>query len=221
MNYDLPRSDCSLLDRPEYLAELIAVPNPVIYEVGCNDGLDTTKILNIFPEACITCFEPDPRAIEEFKRSAGGYKCTLHECALGASHGKAIFYQSSGTRRGAYKKDWNLSGSLNNPTAHRKFSPWVQFTRVIEVEVRRLDSFKPKGSIVDLLWMDVQGGEKNVILGGREVLSRTKLIYVEFGHWEEPLYEGQMTLQETIEELGAGWKPLGVYDECNLLAIHE
>ena len=203
----------------KHLKKLLRTDTPAIFEIGCNDGLDTAKMLKVFPKARIQCFEPDPRAVKEFLSSSVAGKCELHQVAIGRDViAKKAFYQSSGHTRGAYKKDWNLSGSLNTPTGHMRYSPWVKFKRVIEVVVKPLDSFVEDNQIIDLLWMDVQGGEQNVMRGGRKALAQTRYIYTEFGHWHEPLYEGQMTLDETIAELGSDWQPLGIYENSNILA---
>lgn len=47
---------------------LVGKRNPVILEVGANIGQTTHKFLQEMPEATIYCFEPDPRAIAEFKK---------------------------------------------------------------------------------------------------------------------------------------------------------
>lgn len=224
----LPKFRYSILSNPLYLQLLINTSPATFLEMGCNDGLDSQKILQIFPNGRLICFEPEPRAIEQFHDRMDEYKdrCSLFHVAIGAKNGRATFHQSSGTKENTYKDDWDLSGSLNEPTGHLSYSPWVKFNNQIEVEVHTLDSFfTQKGfqppSIVDLFWLDVQGGERNVMLGGKETLKRTRFIYTEFGHWKKPLYDGQMSLRETIEELGEDWEPLAIFENCNLLAVNK
>jgi FkbM family methyltransferase len=213
----LPSRNKTLLEDCDYLKSLIGKDNPVIFEIGCNDGLDSEKFIKLFPDAEIHCFEPEPRAIKQFRDRINDPRCHLYEFALGAKDGISEFYQSSGTKKGAIKKDWDFSGSLNRPTGHLDYSPWVKFKTQIEVQVRTLDGFCWPQDLIDLIWMDVQGGERNVIQGGVETLKRTRYIYTEFGHWKKPLYEGQMTLEGTIKELGSDWTPLGIYENCNIV----
>lgn len=216
-NYDKSLSSC-----PSLLRKLIRVVNPTILDIGSNDGSDAVKLVSVFPMATIHCFEPDPRAFSVLQKRRVRSKIApafLYNVALSDLQGRAKFYQSSGSKPKIVKRDWDLSGSLNKPTGHLEYSPWVKFESEIEVDTRILDGYNFK--YVDLIWMDVQGGERKVIEGGRNTLERTRFLYAEYGHWNKPLYEGQMTRQETIECLGEGWKPIGIFENCNLLLQNE
>lgn len=68
----------------------------VFLEIGANDGVDTNKFLEAFPEVVIHCFEPDSRAISAFKRNVKSPRVHLHETAIGAIDGSVTFYQSDG-----------------------------------------------------------------------------------------------------------------------------
>src|ERR1700734_4400073 len=52
----------------EAIAALVGKPDPVILEIGCNDGTDTLALLRVMPQASFHCFEPDARAIARFKK---------------------------------------------------------------------------------------------------------------------------------------------------------
>src|SRR5262245_56296770 len=43
--------------------ELVGRDDPLILEIGCNDGTDTAELLSTFPRGQIHCFECDPRPI--------------------------------------------------------------------------------------------------------------------------------------------------------------
>lgn len=214
----------SLIHYPNFLTKLIGKTNPVVLEVGCNDGQDTLELVKLFPSGTFHCFDPEPRAIESWKRQdfgrhLNGGSCSIYPVALSCQIGTSVFHQSSGTTKGAYKSDWDLSGSLNKPTGHLQYSPWVKFESEIEVETTTLDCFIKEKRVeeVDLLWMDVQGGERNVLEGAKETLSKTRLLYTEYNHVSYTLYEGGMTLTETINYLGKGWKMIGLFEGCNVL----
>src|SRR4051812_26451467 len=55
----------------DQLRSLIGRPDPVIVEVGCNDGEQTLRFREVFQDATIYCFEPDPRAAARFRRNVG------------------------------------------------------------------------------------------------------------------------------------------------------
>src|SRR5690348_11359232 len=50
-NSPLVESEC-------YLRGLLSA-NPVILEIGCNDGEDSVKLLNLFDQVRLFCFEPE------------------------------------------------------------------------------------------------------------------------------------------------------------------
>lgn len=206
------RRERPLIDYADYLRSMIGCADPVILEIGCNDGADTEKLLKLFPNAEMHCFEPDPRAIKKFhERFSGDPRVVLRCCAVADFCGTATFHQSTSD------DDWDMSGSLNAPTGHLEYSPWCRFDRDIEVTVIALDSLDDEVDEVSLIWLDVQGAEAKVIRGGRDVLRRTKYLYTEYGHWKRPLYEGQMSLDETTEFLGGDWRLLGTYEGYNAL----
>ena len=200
--------DCFRHDmKPAAVREFVTLPRSVILEIGCNDGTDTNELLQALPEARIYCFEPDPRAVERFKKTVHSDRATLFELAISERDGTATFNGSSGrpsnVKPGAshycFLDEWDLSGSLCKPTGHLEFSPWTTFPedRRFLVNTTRLDSWAcltfPFGAI-DFIWADVQGAEAMMIKGGPETLRRTKFLYTEF--YDKPMYEGQPNLDD-------------------------
>lgn len=176
----------------------------VILEVGANDGTDTIRFLDSFPEAEIHCFEPDPRAIAAFKQNVRSPRVHLYQVALGSDDTRMRFYQSSGAppgREEEFPEGWHLSGSLRPPKAHLDEHPWCRFETSIEVSVQRLDTWATQAGIssVDFMWADVQGAEIDLIRGGRETLKSTALFYTEVSDTE--LYEGQAAFSVVQEAL--------------------
>lgn len=91
----------------EKIRSLINKSSPVIFEVGCADGLDTLEFIQTFNDLSfkLFCFEPDPRNIEEFKKRINDHRVFLYEIAIGDKNGLADFNQSSTI----------CSSSLKNP----------------------------------------------------------------------------------------------------------
>ncbi len=56
-----------LLTVHEHIVSLLQKPDPVILDIGCNDGTDAQCFLRLCPEAKLYCFEPDARAAARFK----------------------------------------------------------------------------------------------------------------------------------------------------------
>nr|WP_281035189.1 FkbM family methyltransferase [Mesorhizobium tamadayense] len=194
------REPISSLKVHRQIASLLQKPDPVILDIGCNDGTDTRRFLRLCPKAKLYCFEPDPRAATRFKKNMNLYldKVKLLEIALSDRNGTIDFHPSNGE---GSAKDWDQSGSIRRPKNHLVEHDWVRFDRPISVETRRLDDWCSEANLtkIDFIWMDVQGAESDVIAGGRQTLSNTRFIYTEYSDHE--LYEGQLSLQAILDLL--------------------
>jgi 2-O-methyltransferase len=200
--------------------ELVGRDDPLILEIGCNDGSDTLEFLAEFPGCRIHCFECDPRPIRAFRSQVRDERCELHELALSDRAGVAALHMSGGTHSGDVPRgDWDLSSSLLEPTGHLSVHPWVTFGRTCHVETARLDDWAahaiPEG-VVDFIWMDVQGAEHLVIAGGASTFARTRFCYFEYS--ESELYGGQQDLRSLLRALGT-YRQLATYQN-NALAVN-
>nr|VFK56979.1 MAG: methyltransferase, FkbM family [Candidatus Kentron sp. TUN]VFK64723.1 MAG: methyltransferase, FkbM family [Candidatus Kentron sp. TUN] len=203
------------------MRQCIGKSDPTILEIGANDGTDTLRFLELFENPRIYCFEPEPRAIERFRKNVGQRpNITLFEMALSDHDGEATFYQSNsqyGEKTSIIMPDgWDLSGSIRKPKEHLTVFPWVTFEESITVRTVMLDTWRREQGIetVDFIWMDVQGAEMDVFRGGTDTLARTRYLYTEYSDRE--LYEGQQTLARLLDYL-EDFKVLDRYPDDVLL----
>jgi FkbM family methyltransferase len=190
----------------DQIRKLVGKDDPLILEIGCNDGLNTQWFLEIFRNPKIYCFEPDPRAITRFKSNIGSHPCvTLAEIALSDREGEITFFQSGGQpseeNSAKMPEGWDLSGSIRPPKEHLESHPWCKFESKIQVRTSTLDSWCDANAIetVDFVWMDVQGAEMDVLRGSSATLRKTRFIYMEYA--EKELYAGQALLPDLIRFL--------------------
>ena len=183
---------------PQDIYQLVGRDNPTILEIGANVGQTTIEFLKAMPHAKIYCFEPDPRAIVQFKKNINHPNVCLIESAIGAINGQTQFHQSNGD--GNFK-DWNQSGSIRRPKTHSQEWPWVKFESVIEVAISRLDDWMMRQGLseIDFIWADTQGAEIDLIKGASNTLRNTRFFYTEYSDAE--WYEGQITLKEIDDSL--------------------
>jgi len=184
------------------LPALLGRDDPVILDIGCNDGYHTLRFLELFRHARVYAFEPDPRAQERFRHNVRDERAKLFELAISAVDGEVDFHMSDGHPSASWREQlpggWDLSGSIRTPKAHRQLHPWCTFDQQVKVRTRRLDSWCAEEGIgaIDLIWADVQGAEVDLIDGGRSALARTRWLYTEYSDRE--LYEGQITLAKML-----------------------
>jgi FkbM family methyltransferase len=182
------------------IAAFIGVRDPIILEIGANDGTDSIEFLRRYPRCRLFCWEPDQRAIGKWRASVNDPRAVLYECALDEKPGTAIFHPSSGTPPG-HVGEWDKSGSLCAPTGHILDSPWCKFERTFEVVTATLDGCMAElwpawlGTI-DFIHIDVQGAERRVFAGGKETLKRTRYVRAENHPTEQ--YAGQWTDKEMV-----------------------
>lgn len=196
------------------IKKMINVDYPIIIEIGGYDGRDTLGFLKEMPNAFVYVFECDPRSINLFESRVQSDKVKLEKMAVGNINGIATFHMSDSDTRRHYSDQnfWSASGSLKKPKNHLEIFPDIQFKHTVKVPCVKLDYWVDMEDlyVIDFLWMDVNGAEEDVILGGLNTLKKkTRYIYTEFSNKE--LHEGQIT-KDRILELLPEYEEIGVYN---------
>lgn len=196
----------------------------VIFEIGSHMGFDTEIMYNNTQNAKIYAFEPDPRNIKILKERSINLISEIIE--MGVSDKTAtnvLFYISSGhdpiLHHDPYwdNNDWSASNSLRKPKLHDTMHPWCKIDTSIEINTTTLDDFCSKKDIktINFIWMDVQGCEDLVFMGGQKILKNTEYIYTEF--FDVELYDGQKNLEHLVGLLPGTWNILAKYENDVLL----
>lgn len=159
--------------------EILQKENPIIFEIGANDGTDTVEFFKEFQSPTLHCFEPDSDTFAQFLRNTLSFSRHITPvCAAVADiDGELEFNVSSNN---------GLSSSLKKPLLHIPVHPNVLFTHKKLVKTITLDTYAEFNKIgfCDLVWMDVQGAEDLVIKGGQEFFKNVKYVYTEFSNIE-------------------------------------
>lgn len=195
------------------IKELISYEcNPVIFEIGANNGSDSADFCRVMPNCELHCFEPDPRAAAKWRKyvpqsivhpDATGY-ATLTEAAICDKVGEVLLHLSAGKVPGGENDtyEWDKSSSIKTPTGHLHVHPWCRFDTDAWVTAISLDMYCHSNEIknIDFVWADVQGAELEMIAGGKETFAdRVHYLYTEYE--SNPLYEGQPNRQQIIQAL--------------------
>jgi FkbM family methyltransferase len=199
--------------------------HPYVVELGACDGDDTVWLLDAVrdqwraqaPDHEIPRYvlvEPDPRNLRTLR--GRGFDNTspgvhLVAGAISRSAGSAVFHMCDNTTNQALG-----SGSIREPTLHKTAIPWCTFPAQTEVDTYSLDDIFTDHQLsrIDLLWVDIQGAERDMIEGGKMALARTRYLFVEVE--EQALYAGQATKHELYHML-PGWEVLREFEYNALL----
>lgn len=184
-----PRDEAFAVQR-----RLVGSTAGTILDVGAHVGETARRYRALFPSAQIHCFEPFPQSFVALRTAlAGDSGVQVHSVALGSSPGNAVLHVNrssatnsllaSDTRAASY---WG-SGLLDTDTT-------------VEVSVTTIDRFCAERSLdhVDILKLDVQGGEYDVLKGASALLAaqRIDLVYMEM--ITAPTYVGQHDLHDYL-----------------------
>ncbi len=168
-------------------------PNPVIVELGAHVGEEAEWIMPLCNAPRYIMVEPDGRNCARIKKRFP--KALVLEAAITIDTGFHGFYPAYNTT-----SNNRASGSIKKPTGHLEYFPEVVFEEKIKVIATSLDHLCEHEKCIDLLWSDIQGAERDMIIGGRNTLAKTRYMMIE-AEPEVELYEGQALKPELIAML--------------------
>jgi len=167
-------------------------PGSVVVDVGANFGLYAlSAALYARPRGKVFAFEPAPDAFALLEQNIAenGLRAlvTARPAAVGATAGRAQFYVG---------RDVSFSSLHRTRRLEEGAKP-------VDVDVVALDEALAHLPSIDLLKIDVEGGEGDVLRGARELLGRSRAPIVQFEFSHKNLDEARRAaFDETIALLG-------------------
>ncbi|WP_207459125.1 FkbM family methyltransferase [Azospirillum sp. SYSU D00513] len=176
----------------------------LVLDVGANRGAVTRHFRTQYPEAVVHAFEPIPSLADELRQNfAQDSQVIVHGCAVGAKAATVPFHVTRNL----------VSSSLYRPSQMlgRYHGENVSIDETMEVPVRTLSDLFA-GQFIDLLKLDIQGGELQAFIGaGPKLLSHVHIILTEVMF--SPSYEGQDLFADVDAYLrGSGFRLFNLYD---------
>ena len=192
--------------------------NPIIIEAGAHIGRDTIKLAKQWPSATIHAFEPVPELFSTLLSNTNGYSnIHCYPIALSDKTGTELLYVSSGASTAV--------SSFFKPHEYTKQRPNVLFTP-LEVTVITLDQWAEDHyvSLVDFMWLDMQGAELKVLKAAPTILRTVRAIVFEVSLTERfknnPLYdEAKQWIESQGFELVQSDIPK--HDKVNLFCVRS
>lgn len=193
----------------ENLQNIIGQDAKIILEIGGHYGEDTMRFYKYFPNSKIYSFEPDPRNIEIFKKTCQNIDniSLIEKAVSNVSDKELIFHQVYNKKdedilQDKYKyigkedyKELKLSGSGASSLKNTNRTDLNIYNKIIVKSIKLDDWYKNNNiDIIDFIWIDVQGAEKEVIDGCKNILHKIRFIQLEYG---ETSYEGGLSKKET------------------------
>ena len=167
---------------PAEVASAIGSDSPRILDVGANIGLFGVFALGRWPGATITAFEPDPDNLRLLRRTVAangvGDRWRVVEGAVSNAPGELSFV-------GGLRAEAHLAADDERPT----------------VTVPAVDLYEYQGEGVDLIKMDIEGGEWAILSDPRLAQLRARVIRLEWHTMHCPQADARA---EAIRLLRAG-----------------
>ncbi len=173
---------------------VVRILEPSLFiEAGAKKAEASFRVREMSKDIRIVAFEASPENFKKFSAELAFESNNIEyiHAAVSDKPGSVIFYNVTEIRG---EKVWNNFGASS--ILQRKDSG-SKFTEVT-VPAFTLDSqFAESERCV--LWIDVEGANEQVIVGGRNVLARADAVLIETSY--EPIWDGEWTAAKVIAEL--------------------
>lgn len=184
-------------------------PEPIVFDVGANDGETLEDFLRVFPAARIVAFEPYATCCEMLERKFRNQPhVRIQNVALGAARGTSVLHLYSGNRMNSLL---TLDEDPANPML-QKFSA----TGTAEVRLESLDEFCADHgfTFIDVLKIDTQGYDLQVLKGATKLLHARRVRAVLLEANFVPMYRRQASFSELHEFLSScGYRLVDLYNQ--------
>ena len=163
---------------------------PVILDGGANIGISAIHYKQLFPDAVVTCFEPDPRACDLLRRNLAAnniHDIEIVEKALWSSNGRTSFF-SEGADANRIVREHDAIERLTSPSA-----------TYCDVETVRLADYLATTRF-DLVKLDIESAEAEVIVDCGETLRNVNNLVIEFHLTNSKPLELARTLQTLADQ---------------------
>lgn len=189
----------------------------VVMEAGASGGEDTVEWAQVRGVKSVYAFEPEPRSYQTLKKKTSRFaNVILSTFGLGKQKGEHTFYIS---RNEDAPESLGVSSSIKEPLEHLNFHPGVKFEDTCTIQIVNLDEWAAENKVptIDIAWLDMQGGEFDVLVSSPRILATMKVIFTEVSlkqmYKDAPLYTEVRTWLEAngfevVEEI-LPWDDMG------------
>jgi len=178
-------------NREKVIKYLVKDENPIIFDVGANDGVSASEFKKYWPNSIIHCFEPQKECWKDLDKLEKTYmdkSIIVNKCATGnISNKEAPFYTHDITtgQSGFNKINMESIDSIHLKKIKKNRNQFLDYNNSVNheriVEIIRLDNYMVTNNInnISLLKIDTQGFEPEVLEGLGEKLCNIDIVITE------------------------------------------
>lgn len=188
------------------------VPEPrIIFDVGAHHGNFTLSVLEYRLNARIYAFEPNPRSYAILQDNVKDYpEVYTYPIGLGEENGFAPFYYNSFSQTDSFLPSDQTCADYEDLGLKQEGTT--------SILMLTLDRFCKQNAIeqIDFLKLDVQGLEKYVLLGSKELLKKHRIKIIQLEIIFSDFYIGQTQVQDILSLMTENQ-----YDFIGLFDVHR
>jgi len=166
--------------------------NPIIFDIGANQGQSIDRFRKVFENPTIHAFEPIKFEYENLKKKYFNEKnIILNNVAIGEDIEDKELYITAKTGNSSFNKlnkntNWLKTRSKQFKTTLEGYTEQIQ-----KVNIITLDSYCLKNKIneIDILKIDTQGYEDKVLQGSKNILENNVISAIESEIMFDDVYE--------------------------------
>jgi FkbM family methyltransferase len=156
--------------------------NPLIIDVGSNEGQSIDRFLKIFRKLKIHCFEPETESFKILKKNFSKKNIFLNNLGLGSKREKKIINIFQKSSNSSFNKPIKDSFWETKKKKLFKSDKLIKNRKIVFMTTLDEYIYKKNIKFVDLLKIDTQGYESYVLKGCKNSLKKNiiKFIEIEF-----------------------------------------
>lgn len=181
-------------------------------DVGANQGQFAIAASDVYPHSKIYSFEPLPDVVKVFKKNTKSCEnITIFQTAIGSNSGTVTINFNNYSHASSILKIHKNQTEMIPETAN-----YVDLV----VPLNTLDNYESEMDLINpvVLKLDVQGFEKEVLMGAGNILKKVDYIIIESSFI--PMYENELLfddVNEYMKSIGFRIKaPLAIFQLSNL-----
>jgi FkbM family methyltransferase len=161
--------------------------NPVILDIGANIGQFAFAVKSFYPDASLYSVEPDVDIFAILKKNFSHSKnMKLFNVAIASNNNSRTFYKS---------KKFSEWSTLETPKDHENYI-------TTKVDTTTGDTLFKELLNIDLLKIDVEGAEREAIVGMSKTLSKAKYVLIEVSLQRDPIDKNTSLLLKHLLQSG-------------------
>lgn len=186
----------------QVISTLLPESQPIVFDVGANEGQTIRRMSRIFQNPKIYAFEPIPELVKKlhknFSDEVSSGNLILVNAACGNVDSQSNFYVNAVSGHSSLLRLRPNSEWLKRRSGEKHLKPEEYTKEIIKVDVITLDEFTNMSGVehINFLKLDTQGSELDILNGAKNLLSKGKIDLIQTELIHNAIYESSSKFEE-------------------------